>query len=99
MNRKRKFLKIVKREKHKDLKYHLRYMGFLFDLFSKNPLCEVEEECFNYLVKEMSPNQVYDMLKFIMNQSVDYMIDDALNGNLVIFKYLVILYIQQLRYE
>jgi hypothetical protein len=94
--RKDYFMKNVKKEAYKELKLYYRNISILYDLFSKDQLTENDDAILGY-IKDMPISEIEKMYAYLIDRTdrLDIM-ECYLNP--VIFKYMVIEYIQELRH-
>jgi hypothetical protein len=98
MRKKDYFMRIIKREKYKELKHYFHYMDYLFDVFSNKPLTEYDYEILDYLYK-MPMEKIENMLVFILKDFSDHELLNELDREPTAMKFLVIQYIQKERNE
>jgi hypothetical protein len=98
MKKKVYFMRIIKREKYKELRHYFHYMDYLFDVFSYKPITEYEYEILDYLYK-MPMENVENMFTYILEDFTDHELLNELDREPTAMKFLVIQYILKERNE
>jgi len=90
------YMKSIKRRSYKEMKLYFKNISALYDLFNENELMKNENDIFEY-IESMPMNEIMEMLASIIKRCDFLEIDDCYS-NSVLFKFMIIEYIQEQRF-
>ena len=91
------FMKTIKNKAFKEMRIYQKNIGILYDVFNYDyPICDNEKEIFQYIIRELDHFQINEMFDAIHSKLDRLNILETIIDP-ILFKYQIIVFIQELR--